>query len=372
MDNPASAKSAGGLTDDIQTPISLETIADIDNLHKAYLNARKGKRHKPEVMEFEKNLALNLSVLSESIIDQSYQPSPPICFDIYCNASQKTRNIKAPRFKDQVVQHAIYQLVYNEFDKRFIFDSYGCRKGKGSLRASDRAQHFMRKSDKESYILQMDMKKFYYSIQYDILEESISRVIKDRNVVDLMMSYCNDESGIGLNIGNLLSQLYGLIYLDRLDHYIKRRLKQKYYVRYVDDFVVFNIKSIDEAKALKLDIETYINSHLSMSFSKWKIVKVQKGINFVGFRTWRMGRFVRKRTLHNFTKYLKQNDHIRMSSILEHSRHTKSYKYFINKIIESKKFSLVNNLHKRIRHDILIQKAHNSRCIRNNKNIQST
>lgn len=341
--------------------VTLEQIADPDNMYKAFISARKSKRNKQAIFNFEVDSLVNLEKLSSEIQNEIYAPIKPRQFEISCTAGQKTRIIDAPSFRDSVVQHAIYNIIYPMFDRGFIFDSYGCRKDKGTHKCADRCQDFMRKHDGDEYYLQIDIRKFYHNICYKTLKESIKRKIKDSRVVNLIMKFCFKESGIGLGIGFLLSQLFGLIYLDRFDHYIKRKLKVKHYLRYVDDMVFIGL-SLDEAKELYNSVCVYLKKNLGLVLSKWKISKIKKGVNFVGYRTWKSCRFIRKRTLNTFSRSLKSCKYKSLQSILAHSRHTTSYKYLCNKILRATNIQVIlNSFGGIIRNDLLLYYFQNRR-----------
>lgn len=362
MSHPAKAKSAKGSTALIKD-YSLSSLFTFENLYEGFINARKGKRNKQVVHRFETELTINLDKLRNEIITGTYVPTPPRKFNINCNSSQKVREIAAPSFRDSVVQHTIYMLIYDIFDNGFIYDSYGCRKGKGNLRASNRCQEFMRRCDGDEYYLQIDIRKFYYSIRHDKLRESIERKIPSQPLVDIIMSFCDEPNGVGLNIGSLISQLFGLIILDRFDHYVKRNLKQKHYIRYVDDMVFIGM-TFDEAKSLKTECERYLLDELGLTLSKWKIDKVRKGINFVGYRTWRKFRFIRKRSLYVFNRALKNKDVVVLQSILAHSVHTASYKFMVNKIIATLDVRTINTFLGEIRHELRFRAIQHQRAIR--------
>ena len=325
---PATVKASRG-----QFYPSLEFVVTTRKLMEAYKRASKGKRGRYGCFRFGEQLGLSLERLKTSILDGSYHPSPCHSFEIFCTAGQKTRLITAPTFSDGVVQHLFYAAVYPVFDRGFIFDSYGCRKGKGTHKAADRVQEFMRKSDDDSYYLQIDVRKYYYSIDHEILRESLDRRIDDTRIVDYMMQFCG-EGPVGLNVGCLLSQLYGMIYLDRFDHYCKRILKVKRYVRYVDDIVMIGL-SREEAYQVKNLCEIYLRDHLKLELSKWRIAKIKTGINFCGFRTWKERRFVRKRSLHTFTRRLRQRNFVSVASIMAHAIHTTTYGHMLRILKES-------------------------------------
>lgn len=324
--SPAQAKYAEGATAN-DLPLTLETIAREDILYQAFLNARKGKRNKRAIYLFENNLSKNLAELKERILSNEYLPDAPRKFMV---TEPKPREISAPSFRDSVVQHAIYLVVYPTFDRSFIKDNYGCRKYKGAHKASDALQNMMREHSNEDYYVQMDIKKYYYSIKHSILKQRIERKIEDERLVELMMRFAG-TGGNGLYIGNLLAQLYGLIHLDWLDHFAKRVMKVKY-VRYVDDFVVVGLKTYEEAKEVLRVIEEFLRKKLALEFSKWRIAKIKKGINFVGFRTWKSTRYVRKRSLHNFSKALKKNKLLSLVSIVGNAKRTATHAYFQNQL----------------------------------------
>lgn len=321
-------KSADDITEQNLYHHNLEFIYNIDNLYNGYISARKAKRNKKAIFEFEKDLGRNLEKLSFELKNKSYSPKEYRTFKIY---EPKERLIVAPAFRDSIVQHTIYNYVYEIFDKSFIFDNYGCRKLKGTHKASQALQDYMRASSSDSYYLQLDIRKYYYSIDHKILKDRIARKIKDNRVVELIMLFVNVESEKGLYVGNVLSQLFGLIYLDRLDHFVKRVLKVKRYVRYVDDFILVGLTK-DEAHSYKKIIVDYLRDNLELELSKFRIAKISKGSNFVGFRTWRSKKFVRKRSLHNFSKALKKNNISALNSILGNASHSSSYTYMKNKI----------------------------------------
>lgn len=120
------------------TSLDYKSIITFDNLFNAYLCARKGKRHKRYVLEFELNLGKNLSDLYNDLINHTYRPKPCREFDIWCKAGQKQRHITAPNFRDLIVEFCVYNAIYNAFDKTLIHDSYGCRRGKGTSHCADR------------------------------------------------------------------------------------------------------------------------------------------------------------------------------------------------------------------------------------------
>ena len=297
-----------------------------ESLYQAWVDASAGKRGKRATLEFGRNLSSNLDRLHTALHDGSYTLKPYKEFKVY---EPKERTIFAPAFCDLVVQHAIYRLVYPIFNRTFIDQSYACRKGKGTHAAADYAQAAIRSSTPDSYILQLDIKKFFYSIDRAVLRVQIERQIKDRRFVAVMMQFAEYGQPAGIPIGNLLSQTYALIYMNPLDHFIKRELGARRYCRYVDDFVIFGWPRARCVQALA-QIEAFIADELHLGLSRYSLHKCKRGLNFVGYRTWRSTRFVRKHSLYTFSKAAKQGDDEAIASCLGHALRTGSYRHMKN------------------------------------------
>jgi hypothetical protein len=297
-----------------------EKAFTINHLHQAYIDARKGKRDTPACFRFETDLWHNLEQLHTRLHNGTYRPAPYKKFKVY---EPKERTIYAPAFKDLVVQHAIYRVIYPIFDKTFIHTSYACRKGKGAHKASDYTQKAMRQCRLGEYSLKLDIRKYFYSISRGILRRLIERRIKDRRFVDLMMAFADMDTRVGIPIGNLLSQLYALIFLNPLDHFVKRVLKIKKYVRYVDDFILIGLTR-DRCLSLRKKIVAYLANTLALSLSKSTIATIRRGINFVGYRTWQAKRFIRKYSLFKFRKKAAAGDQAAVASMLGHAKRTSS------------------------------------------------
>ncbi len=301
-----------------------------ENLYAGYLEARKGKRRKLSTYIFEKSLGDNLDELYDELKHYTYKPLPYKKFIVY---EPKRRVIHAPHFRDLVVQHAIYRVIYNIFNPTFIDTSFACRKNGGTHKASKYTQNAMRKYSGEVYSLKLDIKKFFYSIDVGILREKFEKRIKDKKFVDMLMLFCNNKEEKGIPIGNLLSQVFSLVYLNTLDHFIKRELKIKHYVRYVDDFVLIGL-TLDECKSAKKSCEKFVQSNLKLELSHWHILKIKRGINFVGYKTWRKMKVVRKRSLYKFRKAVIRKKIDTIVSIISHAKGTKSTKY-LKSILEN-------------------------------------
>lgn len=225
------------------------------------------------------------------------------------------------------------RVVYGIFNRTFVKESFACRSGFGTHRASDYTQHALRRCDGDLYTLKLDIRKFFYSIDRTILRALIERKIKDKRLVDTMLQFADMDQPKGIPIGNLLSQLYALVYLNPADHFIKRVLKVERYVRYVDDFVLVGLtrKACLEHRA---KITEFLKNRLDLELSKSSIQKVKTGVNFVGYRTWRSKRFIRKYSLYKFRKAVKSGKTESVVSLLGHAKRTQSLTYMLNTIKE--------------------------------------
>ncbi|MBN2895065.1 MAG: group II intron reverse transcriptase domain-containing protein [Campylobacterales bacterium] len=306
-----------------------ECAFTIENLYSGYIDARKKKRKKAGTFAFERSLWPNLLALHEEVHSGEYRPLPYRKFEVF---EPKQRTIYAPHFRDLVVQHAIYRVIYEIFDQTFIDQSFACRKGGGTHKVSCYTQEQMRLYDGDLYYVKLDVRKFFYRIDRGVLRVLFERKVKDRRMVDVMMMFANMEGDVGIPIGNLLSQLYALIYLNPLDHFIKRELKARSYVRYVDDFVIIGV-TLDEAKRMKQRIEEFLHVKLKLELSHWTISKIRRGINFVGYRTWKRKKFVRKHSMFRFSRAVKAGKKDVIVSLIGHARHSASMPYF-RKILE--------------------------------------
>ena len=297
-----------------------ESVISRKALYDAYHDARKNKVPTYACFEFEKSLAHQIETLHTSLSEGTYQPKPYHKFMVH---EPKAREISAPAFRDRVVQHAVYNAIRPIFDKCFIDQSFACRRGKGTHLAADYVQHCLQQVPRDSYVLQLDIRKYYHRIDRRILRTLIEKKIKDVRLVNLIMTFAENGNETGTPIGNLLSQLFGLIYLNPLDQYIKRELKVGHYARYVDDFVLIGI-SHQQAIDYKDKIVQFIAERLHLELSKCSIHRVTKGINFVGFRAWASRRFVRKRALYVFRRAVVKNKPESIISCLGHARKTAS------------------------------------------------
>ena len=269
------------------------------NIFNAYKRASDGKHSNKEVILYELDLATNLVNLLKEIYSGTYKQGIYRRFVIY---EPKERIILALPFKDRVIhQWYVEEFIKPIFVPKMIVDSYACLEEKGVHKASKKMQYYMKKSYKENpdfYILKCDVAKFFYSIDKQRLFNIIKRYVKDKKFLDLTKKIIFDGTGKkGIPIGNYTSQYFANIYLNELDHYIKEKLGVKYYVRYMDDFVMV-MQDKEECKKTKQLIEEFLEQKLDLKLnSKTSYFKHKQGLSFCGYRI-----FVNKIILINANK----------------------------------------------------------------------
>ena len=255
----------------------------------AYHRASDKKRSHRACFEFGRNLGENIALLQHQLSTDTYKPRP--CNSFWVTDGRKPRLIEAPAFRDLVVQHAVYAVVAPLFERRYIDTSFACRVGRGTHQAADWLQGAIRKSPRTAWVLHVDVRKFFYSIDRETLKALLERVIKCPDTLRLLAVFAHRDSPVGVPIGNLMSQTFANVYLNSLDQFCKRTLKVESYGRYMDDSIML---APDRATgtAWLLAIRAHLAA-LGLEISHYSLHPVKRGANFCGFRTWASARFVR-------------------------------------------------------------------------------
>ncbi|NQV12314.1 RNA-dependent DNA polymerase [Candidatus Uhrbacteria bacterium] len=263
-------------------------ITSIENLFIAWERFRKGKRSRQDVMFFERYLEDNLFALQAELASGVYQHSP---YDRFTIHDPKQRTIHKADVKDRVVHQAIVNVIELIFEKRFIYDSYSCRVGKGTHAAIRRLQTFLRKPSANNtrtiYVLKCDIRKFFASVNHETLKKLIIQRVDDPKTLDLLTGIIESFStshGTGIPLGNLTSQLFANIYLHELDWYVKQELRVKHYIRYCDDFVLLS-SSKHECLAWVELVNAFLKEKLSMQLhpNKISVRTWTQGVDFLGY-----------------------------------------------------------------------------------------
>ncbi len=275
-----------------------ERVTSFPNLLHAARLASRGKRFRSNVAAFGLNLEEELHGLQQELITRIYRPGPYRTFVI---RDKKPRFISAAPFRDRVVHHALCNVIEPIFDRGFLFDSYACRKGKGTHAAVERASTYARRF---RYVLKCDLEKYFPSIDHEILFTEIKRRIHDAEVLWLVRTiiegsnpqpaivhhYPGDdlftpfERRRGIPIGNQTSQFFANVYLDRLDHYLKETLRVRGYVRYVDDLLVFADDKLRLHEWRTVIEEFLVPLRLRLHPRKCFVAPVTSGFTFLGYR----------------------------------------------------------------------------------------
>lgn len=277
---------------------------------KAYHKARKCKRYRPDVLEFEANREDNLFQAIEVLKDGTYQPGEYRVFKVW---EPKERIIMALPFFDRVIQHMIVNFIEPIFEKRFLFHSYACRKGKGVHEASKTLSKWLYELEvvqgKKIYAIKGDIHHYFQSVSHDILKAEIRRYISDKALLKILDRIIDHNGifppGVGIPVGNLTSQLFANVYLNKLDQFVKHELKVKYYVRYMDDFIILS-EDPAELRRLLAIIEEFLRRELRLELNpKTTILAAKNGINFVGYIHYKDHKKIRKDARRRLTKLLK-------------------------------------------------------------------
>lgn len=265
-------------------------LITIENLFQAWSEFAKGKKRKTDVQEFERNLEDNLFELQHLLTSKTYRHG--LYEEFYVN-DPKRRHIHKACVSDRIVHHLLYKYLYGLFDKTFIYDSYSCRINKGTHRGVKRLAHIVRKVSKNytfpCFGLKLDIKKFFSSVDHKILLELLKIKVSDEDILWLLSEVIDSFSSEehlhkGIPLGNLTSQVFANIYMNELDHYVKHNLKIKYYLRYVDDFLILDSNRENLCQYINILKQFLFNNlNLELHPNKITISKLSCGIDFLGY-----------------------------------------------------------------------------------------
>lgn len=277
-------------------------LISFENLLLAFRKAARGKRRRSGPANFERNLEEELLELQDELVSGCYQPGDYTSFIIH---DPKKRLISAAPFRDRVVHHALCNIIEPIFERKFIYDTYANRIGKGTHKALERCTLFARRF---SYVLPLDIKQYFPSIDHQNLFSVLVSTIIDQPVLDLCATILSGGEGIfdgeyemtwfagddllaanrkrGLPIGNLTSQFWANVYLNGLDHFVKRELKCKGYIRYVDDMLLFSNDKKELKDWLAHVKARLVDLRLSLHENNAQSRPCRAGIPFLGFQVF--------------------------------------------------------------------------------------
>lgn len=274
-----------------------EQVTDFGNLYKAYKKSKSGKGFSKSSQRFQVAALDGIHQIKRRLETKTYEVGKYNEFTIY---EPKERIIKAGSFVDKIVQHSLCDnILIPIFEKEFIKTNYAGQIGKGTLYGLDCLKAHMylayQKYGYNCWIVKADISKFFYNIDHDILKDMVRYFVKDDDVYWLCEKFINSTDGLGLPLGNQVSQVFALLYLSRLDHFITGELGVKYYGRYMDDFYLI-VESKEYAKWCLEAIYEFIHSIELELNGKTQIIPFKNGVKFCGFHTYvtNDGKVIRK------------------------------------------------------------------------------
>lgn len=280
-----------------------DKIYDIDNLILADKKARKGKLYQKEVQNHILKEKENLEELHLLLKEKKFQNSE---YKIFTIKDPKERQIfKLPYFPDRIVHHAVLNILEEIFVKSFVKDTYSCIKNRGIHKGLYALKHDLKKEEETYYCLKLDIKKFYPSIDNEILKKLLRRKFKDNDLLKLLDNIIDSVGG--LPIGNYLSQTLANFYLSYFDHWLKEVKLVKYYYRYCDDMVILS-NNKEGLHKLFHEIQEYLQKELNLEINKsHQIFPVNKrGINFLGYKVYHSHILIRPSIKKRFIEMLKK------------------------------------------------------------------
>jgi RNA-directed DNA polymerase len=274
-----------------------------------------GKRKRKDVAEFLVHFMDNILELHDDLRNRTYCHGGYQAFKIN---DPKPRDIHKASVRDRLVHHAIYRILYPYYDKLFIYDSYSCRNEKGTHRALNRFRSFARKVSKNNtqtcWILQCDIRKFFASIDHEILKNILSKHIGDKDALWLLGQIIDSfnvvgRENTGLPLGNLTSQLLVNIYMNEFDQFMKREIKVRYYIRYADDFVIIHNDRV-YLENLIFKISKFLGERLKLSLhpNKVFIKTYDSGVDYLGYVSFPNYSVIRTKTKKRMLNRLRQKN----------------------------------------------------------------
>lgn len=278
--------------------MTIEDIFTFENLYNAYLYTRKGKRNKECVARYGFYTLEAINHSSLLLRDKKYKLGEYYHFRVYY---PKEREIMAPPFRDRVVQRCLCEhALMPAIEKHLIYDTYACRKGKGTHACLNQTEDFLRsyyrRNGNDGWIIKGDISKYFYSIDHDILKENLKPLLEEYDVWWLVEAIINSTEGKGIPLGNQASQWFANFYLSKFDHFVKEKLRIKRYSRYMDDWIAV-VETKEEAQLYLQAMKGFLKDKLKLDTNKkTQILPIKNGIDFLGFHIYmtETGKIIRK------------------------------------------------------------------------------
>lgn len=307
------------------------TFISKENTYLAWELTIKGRRKRKDVIRFNKKLDENLEKLRQDIISGIFVLPP--YFTRKISEKGKWRTLYISPLRVRIYHHMIINVIEEIFNKGFISDTYGCIKGRGQIKGSLKVRKYITYN---KWCLQTDIRHFYPTIDHEILFKEIKKKIKDKRLLnEIKKVVFSIKGGKNCPIGNLTSQLFGNIYLNKLDKFIKHTLKVKCYCRYCDDSVIFS-NDLNSLKEIQKKIKEFVKKELKQELSYSEIYPCKHGVDFLGYRHFKGYTILRKSTALSFKRRIKRLKTSNLDfatkisvimSIKGHCKHCYTYNY---------------------------------------------
>jgi len=318
----------------IQFTHGYDDIISLENLLGAWKEFVRGKSKREDVAKFQLRLMDNLLSLHDDLKNKTFRHGPYKMFKIN---DPKPRDIHKATVRDRVLHRAIYRKLYPFFDKTFISDSYSCRLNKGTHKAMDRFRDFAdivsKNNSKTAWVLKYDIRKFFASIDHSTLLNILVKYIPDKNTIwllnQIIPSFHSTNENIGIPLGNLTSQLFANIYMNEFDLFMKHKVKAKHYIRYADDFVIFDTDR-NRLRSILNEVNNFLNTRLYLSLHPNKIIlkTAASGVDFLGWIHFPDHRILRTTTKRRMLKKCSGKPKLEtVSSYLGMLIHGNTYEY---------------------------------------------
>ena len=327
-----------------------EKVIDFGNLYKAYKRSKRGKGYKVSAAKFATRALEGVHMLKEMLIDRTYTVAPYNQFKVF---EPKERIIKAGAFKDKVVQHSLCDnVLLPKLKDVFIRNNFAGQKGKGTLFGLDQLRNdmlsFYEEYGTDGYILKCDITKFFYTIDHEVLREIVYKHFEDEEIRWLCDLYIDSTEGLGLPLGNQISQVFALLYLNDMDHMIVEELDIKYYGRYMDDFYLI-CHSKEHLKYCLERITEHVHSLKLTLNNKTQIIPFKNGVDFLGFHTYVTveGKSIRKLKGSNkrhIKKELRKKSKLVKAGKISMQEFNESYRSWKNHALHGNCFKLVQSM----------------------------
>ena len=326
-----------------------DELVSLENLFSAWDKFRRGKGQRPEVLEFEFNLEQNIFEIHRELKKGTYRHGHYTSFSIN---DPKSRKISKATVCDRLVHQAVFNVLNPIFEPAFIANSFSNRVGKGTHAGVEELARLLRQESKNfrkpCFALKCDIKKFFDSVNHEILMKIISRRVKDPAALSLIREIVGSfekTPGRGLPLGNLTSQIFANIYLNELDQFIKHQLKVKKYVRYTDDFLIVSADKKYLEQILPA-IDCFLRARLNLTLHPQKIIirKFRQGIDFLGYVNLPHYRLLRAKTRQRIWRKIKTaKEELAIGDLSEFS-FQQTFNSYLGVLSHANTFKLTQNL----------------------------